>query len=98
MSIEKIVVRSGGIDEVSGADMVEDGIATVTATVSAGPDNYLEDYVDFYYADSASSNPNWMYIDTKSPKRSGESDVSVEYTLPTGSVQAVRASLRFRDS
>jgi hypothetical protein len=88
------VVRSGGIDEVSGADMVVGRNATITTSIIAGQDDYLVDSVDFYYADSASSNPKWTYIDTKSPKRSGESDLSVEYTLPTGTIQAVRVSIR----
>jgi leucyl aminopeptidase len=70
--------------------------ATITTSIIAGQDDYLVDSVDFYYADSASSNPKWTYIGTKSPKTSGESYLSVEYTLPTGTIQAVRVSMRYR--
>jgi hypothetical protein len=93
-SIEKIVVRSGSLNAVSGADLVEGANVTIIATLIPDSIDYAQDFADFYYASDA-LNPAWTYIGTKQTINGGKQDVRVEYTLPIGSNQAVRVSLRF---
>ena len=68
----------------------------VTATVWAygtGSTNAL----DLYYAANASS-PSWVYITTIVPSAGGAQTLSASYTLPIGSLQAVRANFRYQGS
>ncbi len=55
--------------------------------------NYASERVDLYYAPSASS-PVWTYLTTLTPTGSGRQMMAVQYTLPAGSLQAVRGVLR----
>ena len=53
------------------------------------------DKLDLYYAANASS-PTWTFLGTLSPGGTGSQTLSATYTLPTGSLQAVRARFRYQ--
>jgi leucyl aminopeptidase len=67
--------------------------ATVTATVWAYS-GYTSDALDLYYAANA-NNPSWVFITTIVPTKAGAQSLSATFTLPTGSLQAVRAQFRY---
>jgi kumamolisin len=67
--------------------------ATVTATVWAYS-GYTSDALDLYYAANANS-PSWVFITTIVPTKAGAQSLSATFTLPTGSLQAVRAQFRY---
>ncbi|KAL7535943.1 hypothetical protein ACHAXR_010292, partial [Thalassiosira sp. AJA248-18] len=94
-SIEKIVVRSGGIDEPAGRYLKQGEVATIEATVYAyGTGN--SDRADFFYASDA-SNPEWVWITTVTPSQGGLVTLMESYMLPTDSPnQAVRVHYRYR--
>jgi hypothetical protein len=52
------------------------------------------DFVDFFYANDA-TNPQWQLISTLNPSAAGANDVSAQYTLGNGSLQAVRVVIRY---
>jgi hypothetical protein len=52
------------------------------------------DSLDLYYASNAAA-PVWTYLTTLKASASGLQVLSAEYLLPTGSLQAVRASFRY---
>jgi len=64
----------------------------VTATVWAAVAKY--DWLDLWYAPNANS-PVWTLIGTLSAPGTGAQIMSMTYTLPTGALQAVRATFRF---
>ena len=89
-SIERISVRS-----VNGNQLVEGTRVEISATLFAYQEG-SDDTADFYYSSSADlTNPTWVYIDSMIP-RAHEDTLSVQYTLPTGELQAVRVNLRWR--
>ncbi len=53
------------------------------------------DHLDLYYAANASS-PTWTFVATLSPAAAGAQTLSATYTLPAGSLQAVRAQFRYQ--
>ncbi|QSQ27694.1 M20/M25/M40 family metallo-hydrolase [Pyxidicoccus parkwayensis] len=55
------------------------------------------DKLDLYYAANANS-PTWTLIATVSPPGTGIRTLTANYTLPTGTVQAVRARFRYNGS
>lgn len=55
------------------------------------------DTLDLYYSASASS-PSWKLIGSYKPSSTGATTISATYTLPTGSVQAIRANFRYQGS
>jgi leucyl aminopeptidase len=55
------------------------------------------DKLDLYYAANANS-PTWTFIGTFTPAAGGAQTLSATYTLPTGSLQAVRARFRYGGS
>jgi leucyl aminopeptidase len=55
------------------------------------------DKLDLYYAANANS-PSWVFITTLTPPGSGARTLSANYTLPSGSLQAVRARFRYQGS
>jgi hypothetical protein len=92
-SVDKIVVRAGGIsDPVLGIDLEAGKPATVVATVYAYNDG-SEDYADFYYARDA-YNLTWEYIGTVQPSQGGIQELMVQYIIPDGVTQAVRVIFR----
>ena len=70
--------------------------ATVTATVWAWT-GFTSDALDLYYAANANS-PSWVFIKTIVPTKAGAQSLSATFTLPTGSLQAVRAQFRYLGS
>jgi kumamolisin len=70
--------------------------ATVTATVWAYS-GYTSDALDLYYTANANS-PSWVFITTIVPTKAGAQSLSATFTLPTGSLQAVRAQFRYLGS
>ena len=55
------------------------------------------DRLDLYYAANAAS-PSWALIGTLTPTAAGAQTLSATYTLPAGSLQAVRAQFRYQGS
>jgi hypothetical protein len=70
--------------------------ATVTATVWAWT-TPSQDHLDLYFAANANS-PVWTLLGTITPTVVGAQSISRTFTLPTGSLQAVRAQFRFQGS
>jgi hypothetical protein len=68
--------------------------ATVTATVWAWS-TPSADSLDLYYTANANS-PSWVLIGTIVPTVAGAQSISRTFTLPTGSLQAVRAQFRYQ--
>jgi hypothetical protein len=54
-----------------------------------------EDKLDLYYAANANS-PSWQFIATLTPSAAGAQTLSATYTLPSGTLQAVRARFRYQ--
>jgi hypothetical protein len=90
-SNDRIVVTSTG-----GGALTHGTTVTVTATVWAYS-SFTSDHLDLYYAANANS-PTWVLIGTFTPSGSGARSISATYTLPTGSLQAVRANFRYLGS
>ena len=63
--------------------------ATVWAYTASGSDK-----LDLYYAADAMS-PAWTFLATLTPTATGAQVLSTTYTLPAGSLQAVRARFRY---
>jgi leucyl aminopeptidase len=55
------------------------------------------DHLELYYAANAAS-PTWTLIGTLTPTAAGAQTLSATYTLPAGSLQAVRAQFRYQGS
>jgi leucyl aminopeptidase len=55
------------------------------------------DHLDLYYAANAAS-PTWTFVGTLTPAAAGAQTLSATYTLPAGSLQAVRARFRYQGS
>ena len=89
-SNDRIVVSS------SSGNLTHGQTATVTATIWAWS-GYTSDALDLYYSASATS-PNWVFIKTITPTKAGAQSLSATFTLPTGSLQAVRAQFRYQGS
>jgi hypothetical protein len=56
-----------------------------------------EDHLDLYFAANAAS-PTWTLIGTLTPATAGINALSATYTLPAGTMQAVRARFRYQGS
>jgi hypothetical protein len=68
----------------------------VSATVWAYS-SFTSDHLDLYYAANAVS-PTWVLIATLTPTVAGAQTLSANYTLPSGTLQAVRANFRYTGS
>jgi hypothetical protein len=68
----------------------------ISATVWAYSSN-ASDALDLYYTANANS-PSWVLIATIVPPAAGAQTLSANYTLPSGSLQAVRANFRYLGS
>jgi leucyl aminopeptidase len=55
------------------------------------------DSLDLYYAPNANS-ASWTFIKTIVPSGSGSKVLSTTFTLPTGTLQAIRAQFRYQGS
>ncbi len=88
-SNDRIVVAS-----TNGGALTAGNTVTVTATVwTYATSGSSKDSLDIYYAANANS-PSWVLVKTIAPTTTGASTLSTTYTLPTGSLQAVRANFR----
>ena len=67
---------------------------TVTATIWAWT-TPSQDHLDLYFAANANS-PTWTLIGTITPTVAGAQTISRTFTLPTGTLQAVRAQFRYQ--
>ncbi len=65
---------------------------TVWAWSTGGSDS-----LDLYYTGDA-NNPSWTYLTTLTPSAGGAQVLSTTYTLPAGSLQAVRGNFRYGGS
>jgi subtilase family serine protease len=90
-SNDRIVITS-----TSGGALTHATTAKVTATVWASA-TYTSDALDLYYTADANS-PSWTLIKTIVPAKAGAQSLSGTFTLPTGSLQAVRAQFRYQGS
>jgi hypothetical protein len=90
-SNDRIVVAS-----TSGGAMTHGQTVRITATVWAW-NTGSADALDLYYAANAGS-PTWVFLGTLVPAAGGAQSLSATYTLPTGSLQAVRANFRYQGS
>jgi hypothetical protein len=84
------------IASTSGGLLTHGTTATVTATVWAW-NTGSADSLDLYYAANANS-PSWVFIGTIRPTAGGAQNLSATFTLPTGTLQAVRANFRYQGS
>jgi len=90
-SNDRILVASAG-----GGTLTHGQTVKVTATVW-GWNTGSSDSLDLYYAANANS-PTWVFIGSIVPPAGGAQALSATYTLPTGSLQAVRANFRYQGS
>jgi hypothetical protein len=90
-SNDRIVVAS-----TTGGAMTHGQTVRITATVWAW-NTGSSDSLDLYYAANANS-PTWVFIGTLVPPAGGAQSLSATYTLPTGSLQVVRANFRYQGS
>ena len=79
-----------------GSSFVAGKTVRVSATVWAWT-TPSADHLDLYYAANANS-PSWTFIATLAPTAAGAQTLSATYTLPAGSLQAVRANFRYQSS
>jgi hypothetical protein len=84
------------IQTTDGSNMAPGKTVKVSATVWAYS-GFTSDHLDLYYAANASS-PSWVLIGTITPTAAGAQTLSANYTLPSGSSQAVRAQFRYLGS
>jgi hypothetical protein len=84
------------IQTTDGSNLAPGKTVKVSATVWAYS-GFTSDHLDLYYAANASS-PSWVLIGTITPTAAGAQTLSANYTLPSGSSQAVRAQFRYTGS
>jgi hypothetical protein len=90
-SNDRIVVAT-----TDGSPMAAGKTVKVSATVWAYSSN-TADALDLYYTANANS-PSWVLMATIVPPAAGAQTLSATYTLPSGSLQAVRANFRYQGS
>ena len=90
-SNDRIVVST-----TDGSAMASGKTVKVSATVWAYA-GFSSDHLDLYYTANANS-PSWSLMGTITPTAAGAQTLSANYTLPSGSLQAVRAQFRYLGS
>ncbi|HUD66288.1 MAG TPA: hypothetical protein VMQ17_17005 [Candidatus Sulfotelmatobacter sp.] len=90
-SNDRIVVSTTDGSVLAGGKTVK-----VSATVWAYS-GFTSDHLDLYYSANANS-PSWTLIGTITPTAAGAQTLSANYTLPSGTLQAVRAQFRYLGS
>ncbi|HEX2163775.1 MAG TPA: endopeptidase [Thermoanaerobaculia bacterium] len=93
-SNDRIVVST-----LDGTDFASGKTVRIDATVFVWTGGPTQDHLDLYFAADATS-PTWQFIGTINPTSSqgGVQTFSATYTLPAGSLQAVRARMRYQGS
>jgi bacterial leucyl aminopeptidase len=84
------------VSTVDGTTFAAGKAVRVEATVWAFR-TFASDRLDLYRAASANS-PTWVLVGTLAPPAAGAQTLSATYTLPAGTLQAVRARFRFQGS
>ena len=84
------------VSTLDNSNLTEGKTVKIEATVWAWT-TPSSDALDLYYAANANS-PSWTFITTMVPTIAGPQTLSVNYTLPAGSLQAVRARFRYTGS
>jgi hypothetical protein len=84
------------VSTTDGSTLAAGKTVKVSATVWAYS-GFTSDHLDLYYTANASS-PTWTLIGTITPAAAGAQTLSANYTLPSGSLQAVRAQFRYQGS
>jgi hypothetical protein len=90
-SNDRIVVST-----TDGSTLAAGKTVKVSATVWAYS-GFTSDHLDLYYTANANT-PSWTLIGTITPPAAGAQTLSATYTLPSGSLQAVRAQFRYLGS
>ncbi|MDY7228794.1 S8 family serine peptidase [Hyalangium rubrum] len=90
-SLERIRVST-----LDGSPMAPGKTVKVDVTVNAWSTG-SSDYLDIYYTGDA-SNPSWTFLATLQPSAGGTQVLSATYTLPAGSLQAVRGNFRYNST
>jgi trimeric autotransporter adhesin len=85
------------VSTVDGTDFAPGKTVRIDATVWAWTGSPSSDHLDLYSAADANS-PVWTYLTTLTPIQGGTQILSATYTLPSGTLQAVRARFRFNGS
>ncbi|WP_317987971.1 M20/M25/M40 family metallo-hydrolase [Hyalangium gracile] len=83
------------VSTTAGTNLAAGKQVTIEATVWAY--SSTADKLDLYYAANANS-PTWTLIGTYSPGGTGARTITATYTLPTGSLQAIRANFRYNST
>lgn len=78
---------------VDGSPLESGKSVRVEATVWAY-NSFTSDFLDIFGSSDA-ANPVWVPVATLQPSRAGAQTLSTTYTLPPGSLQAVRANFRY---
>ncbi len=81
------------VSTVDGQPFAAGKTVRIEATVWAYANSAL-DSLDLYYTGNANS-PNWIFAGTLKPSGPGSQILSTTYSLPSGSLQAVRANFRY---
>jgi hypothetical protein len=89
-SLERLRIRT-----LDGSTLAPGKAVAVDATVHAY--STTDNFLDVYAAGSASA-PIWNHVGTIRPAATGLTTVSLVYTLPAGTVQAVRGVFRYGES
>lgn len=84
------------VSTTDGSTLAAGKTVKVSATVWAYS-SFTADHLDLYYTANANS-PSWVLIGTITPAAAGAQTLSANYTLPSGSLQAVRAQFRYQGS
>ncbi|GMT96376.1 hypothetical protein KH5H1_04950 [Corallococcus caeni] len=84
------------VTTLDGTVMLPGKTVRVEATVWAYS-GYSSDKLDLYYAASATS-PSWTLLTTLTPTAAGSQTLTATFTLPTGTLQAVRGVFRYGGS
>jgi Bacterial Ig domain len=90
-SNDRIVVST-----LDGGNFSEGDTVRIDATLWAWSTG-SSDTLDLYYAADATS-PSWTYLTSIVPPAGGAQTLSAQYTLPNGTLQAVRAAFRYQGS
>jgi subtilisin family serine protease len=77
-----------------GSELAPGKTVTITARVWAYASVFSADSLDLYFAADANS-PSWTFLTTVKPTASGAQTLTATYTLPTGSLQAIRGVFRY---
>ncbi|HEY8208327.1 MAG TPA: Ig-like domain-containing protein [Myxococcaceae bacterium] len=89
-SVDQVTVTSLGGNFAAGVQVRVDVKVWAYSTFSS-------DALDVYYTANANA-PSWTLVGTVAPTVAGAQTLSVTYTLPSGTLQAVRAQFRYSGS